>query len=290
MVRHTTSDSDIVRRRFLPLDFDPVRAAGISSTADEHKAAINRATECMGWLRSRGFPAVSLVLGDSGNGAHLLVRANLFNDDPSRQLVQGCIEAVAMHFSDDAVKVDQTTGNAARIWKMYGTLAAKGDSVKNRPHRLARLLEIPEKVKPMKVNLLAKLAALVPAPPPVPASRRFQTGDGTGSFDLDRWIVEHGLPVVQEKPWKGGRLWVLNPCPWNPAHGNRAAHLIQFANGAIAAGCPHDGCAGKDWHALRDSTSRDGENGASDEDNYQRACGCAITREFNKAAARRRRK
>src|SRR5258708_15437072 len=28
--RHTTSDTDIVRRRFLPLDFDPVRPAGIS--------------------------------------------------------------------------------------------------------------------------------------------------------------------------------------------------------------------------------------------------------------------
>ena len=27
---------------------------------------------------------------------------------------------------------------------------------------------------------------------------------------------------------------------------------MQLANGAIAAGCHHNGCAGKDWHALRD--------------------------------------
>ena len=41
------------------------------------------------------------------------------------------------------------------------------------------------------------------------------------------------------------------PYPWNPEHTNRAAYLVQFASGAIAAGCHHHGCAGKDWHALR---------------------------------------
>jgi hypothetical protein len=40
----TTSDRDILRRRWLPIDFDPVRPAGISSTEAEHGAAqVNRA-------------------------------------------------------------------------------------------------------------------------------------------------------------------------------------------------------------------------------------------------------
>ena len=33
----TTSDGDILRRRWLPIDVDPVRPSGISATADEHR-------------------------------------------------------------------------------------------------------------------------------------------------------------------------------------------------------------------------------------------------------------
>ena len=32
----TTSDGDIIRRRWLPLDVDPIRPAGVSSSEDEH--------------------------------------------------------------------------------------------------------------------------------------------------------------------------------------------------------------------------------------------------------------
>ncbi len=38
--QQTTSDVDIVQRRWLPIDFDPVRPAGISSTTGEHDAAV----------------------------------------------------------------------------------------------------------------------------------------------------------------------------------------------------------------------------------------------------------
>ena len=41
--KHTTSDIDILQRRWLPLDFDPVRPAGVSSTDSEHQAAIETA-------------------------------------------------------------------------------------------------------------------------------------------------------------------------------------------------------------------------------------------------------
>src|SRR6266508_4394040 len=45
--KHTTADHDIVKRHRLPLDFDPVRPAGISSTDGEHEAALERARACM---------------------------------------------------------------------------------------------------------------------------------------------------------------------------------------------------------------------------------------------------
>ena len=66
----TTADADIVRRRWLPIDFDPVRPSGVSSNAEEHAAALVRAEDVAAWLTKRGFPVP--VLADSGNGAHLL--------------------------------------------------------------------------------------------------------------------------------------------------------------------------------------------------------------------------
>ena len=73
--KHTTSDSDITVRRWLPVDFDPVRPAGISSTNEEHAAAVERARACQKFLAEMGFP--DPILAESGNGAHLLYRIDL---------------------------------------------------------------------------------------------------------------------------------------------------------------------------------------------------------------------
>ena len=35
----TTADADIIRRRWLPIDIDPIRPSGVSSTETEHDAA-----------------------------------------------------------------------------------------------------------------------------------------------------------------------------------------------------------------------------------------------------------
>jgi hypothetical protein len=137
--KQTTSDTDIIRRRWLPIDFDPVRPAGISSTNEEHNAAIARARDVQFYLVDLGFPCG--VVADSGNGAHLLQRIDSANDEPARKLIEGCLKALDKKFSDDKVKVDLTTYNAARIWKCYGTLACKGDLTPDRPHRRARILE-----------------------------------------------------------------------------------------------------------------------------------------------------
>lgn len=77
----TTSDRDVIRRHWLLLDFDPVRPAEVSSTDEEKKAALVRAREVREYLRSEGWPEP--VMGDSGNGAHLLYRVDLPNDAAS---------------------------------------------------------------------------------------------------------------------------------------------------------------------------------------------------------------
>ena len=140
----TTSDGNVLRRRWLPLDFDPVRPSGVSATDAEKKAARQRALEVREFLRELKWPEP--VLGDSGNGYHLLYRIGLPNDRGSLELVKGILEAIAFKFSDKAVEVDVTTSNAARIWKLYGSTARKGDDAGDRPHRRSRLLKVPEGV------------------------------------------------------------------------------------------------------------------------------------------------
>src|SRR5262245_13397990 len=66
----TTGDDDVTARRWLPIDCDPLRPAGIPSSEGEHEAALARATAIRDALTARGWPLP--VLGDSGNGGHLL--------------------------------------------------------------------------------------------------------------------------------------------------------------------------------------------------------------------------
>jgi hypothetical protein len=115
----------------------------VSSTDKEKRTALSRAREVRDHLTGQGWPEP--VVGDSGNGAHLLYRIDLPNDQESLRLVKGVLETLAFTFSDETVSVDTTTCNAARIWKLYGTTARKGDDTADRPHRPSKLLKVPKK-------------------------------------------------------------------------------------------------------------------------------------------------
>ena len=242
----TTSDSDILQRRWLPIDLDAVRPAGISATDEEHKAALDFALLIRDCLAAMGWPEP--ILADSGNGAHLLYRVDLPADDGG--LVERCLKSLVAHFGarSDEVDLDTTVHNPARIWKLYGTLACKGDSTVERPHRLARLLAVPSTIEAVPSRLLEALAGSATVAEPS-ATRQA----GNGHFNLDEWIARHGLQVDGPQPWRGsGRRWVFSVCPWNPEHRNRSAFIVQWPDGTIGAGCQHNGCAEKGWHDLRD--------------------------------------
>ena len=245
-LRETTSDKDVLRRRWLPVDLDPERPAGVSSTDEEKQAALQRAREVYGHLKEQGWPEP--VAGDSGNGAHLLYPVDLPNDAGSLELVKRVLEALSFKFSDERVKVDTTTSNAARIWKLYGTTARKGDSTKDRPHRTSKLLRVPEKRVEASREQLETVAVSKPETP-----RQDRKGLHTkpgAEFDLDTWVRKHQVPVKREGPWQQGYRYVLEECPWN-GHTDNSAYIVQLASGAVAAGCQHDSCQSYGWRELR---------------------------------------
>src|SRR4029453_6595404 len=98
----------------------------------------------------------------SGNGAHALYVVDLPNDEATTKLFAEALKALKKQFGDNAVDVDESVFNPARIWKLYGTLAVKGDPTADRPHRRAILEHVPAELVPTDLDALRALAAMAP--------------------------------------------------------------------------------------------------------------------------------
>ncbi len=246
----TTAEADIIRRRWFPVDIDPKRPSGISSTDEEHQAALDMRDRIADWLAEQGFPEP--VRADSGNGAHLLYPIDLPNDDDATSLVKDVLSALDALFSNGDVNIDAANFNAARIWKIYGTLTRKGDNTPERPHRRARIDSIPAGLVEVPVERLRHIADILPREDPAATTTGTARRATSPGIDLGAWLADHGIAVRSTKPWRGGTLYVLGECPFSGAHRD-GAYAIQFASGAIYAGCHHAGCGGgsQRWPELR---------------------------------------
>jgi hypothetical protein len=250
----STQDGDILRRRWLLIDVDALRPSGISATDAEHEAAIDRARDIFAFLRDQGWP--DPIAADSGNGGHLLYRIDLPADDGG--LVQRCLYALAERFDDEIVKIDQSVFNPARIWKLYGTIARKGDDTPDRPHRMARILSRPETITVVPVEKLEALAAeACQAEPVALASRHTPRSAVAGNlrpFDVAAFIARHNLDATGPEPWNGqqgpGRRWIFNTDPMGGGHDDGSCFIIEHATGAISAGCLHNSATWT-WRDLR---------------------------------------
>ena len=243
----TTADDDITARSWLPIDIDPVRPSGVSSSDEEHTAAKIKAYHIAEYLKDLGFP--DPVIADSGNGSHLLYRVDLPNDPGSRDLIKNVLETLHTLFSDQICQVDTANFNAARIWKLYGTTSRKGDNIPARPHRISKILKVPDEIQILTTELLTHLAGMLPREQPKIQIRDLKGGE---KIDLGSWLSSHGISHEQ-KPYAGGSLFLLDECPFSSAHKD-GAYAIQFQNGAIFAGCHHNSCGGgsQRWQELRE--------------------------------------
>jgi hypothetical protein len=131
--RAAARDADVLLRRWLLVDVDPVRPADTSATSAEKAAAWEVLQNVQRFLATEGLPAPSVA--DSANGWHLLYPIQLPNDEPGKALVKTFLHELHARFSTDRAKVDTTTYNAARIVRLYGTLSRKGEATAERPHR-----------------------------------------------------------------------------------------------------------------------------------------------------------
>jgi P4 family phage/plasmid primase-like protien len=248
----TTSDADIECRRWLLIDCDPVKPSGISASDTEKQAACDRAdliteilTGNLGWAAP--------IICDSGNGRHLLFRVDLPNDDESTKLIQRVLVTLSDLHSDDAVSVDTTVYNAARITKCYGTPGRKGDHTQDRPHRLSRIVRVPSDLQIVTAQQLVDLAGPEPEPETTAKHNGYHR-NGNGGFDLEQFIASY-LEVkthgTYANPNGATYRWRLATCPLC-GESDGSAVVLRFGDGRLAYKCHHNRCAGLGWSALRE--------------------------------------
>ena len=241
--KETTGDRDITERKWMMLDFDCERPAGVSSTEEELKIARGKAGEVYRYLHSIGFEKPVIAL--SGNGVHLMYRIALANDSVCLDLIKNCLIALDMMFSDEHVKIDTTVSNASRLTKLYGTQAQKGQSTTDRPHRMSMIVDVPEEIKITPADILVALASKIPEPPARPA----YSGQASIQFDLNDWIRKHGILISRIVPYQTGKKHILEECPFN--HDHKDAAIFELANGAIGFSCFHNTCSQYGWKEFR---------------------------------------
>ena len=248
----TTNDSDITRRLWVMVDFDPIRKSGTNSSNEEYQLALDKAKEVYFFLREQGFP--DCVICSSGNGLHLQIKVDLPNDDETTDIIKRFFQYLGQKFSDDNVDVDLKNFNLARLCKLYSTTAKKGANLPDRPWRESKILYVPQELQPAPIECFKALADLVPKEEPKQIQNRgYRQYNSGGQFDLRSWLTQYGI-VYKEKQDGGSTKFELEYCPWVDQHSDKKkwdSALFLDGDGKITFNCTHSHCAGRTWFDFR---------------------------------------
>lgn len=255
----TTADTDIIGRDWLLIDIDPTRSTGVSSSDEEKENARKIAISVFRYLKNMGFTAP--ITCDSGNGYHMLYKVSMANTEENKELVKNFLNALDMMFSDETASVDVSVFNAARITKLYGTVAKKGTNSTTRPHRVSRLISVPEEIESTKKVLLERVVDTIPKPEQPSYKNNYNT-----HFDIDEFIAKHNIQVDRIVPYGNGKKYILKECVFDATHTAPDACIFVMNNGGIGYHCFHNSCQRYTWKDVR----RKFEPESADKRNYFR--------------------
>ena len=249
--KSTTTDGDIVRRRFVLIDLDPQRSAGISASNEEFEKAHMKCVDVYKYLLANGFKEPIITV--SGNGYHCYVPCDMPNDDEHNELIKKFLQSLSNIFGGDDVEVDEKVFNPARIDKLIGTWAKKGADSKERPWRISKILKVPSDLTPNDDECFKKIADLLPQEEQKQQPQRRTYQGNNQPFDLHTWLTQHGI-VYREKKSGDATVYELEWCPWVDTHSDRKkwdSALFVDGQGKITFNCTHSHCKGKTWQDVR---------------------------------------
>ena len=246
-----SADQNVKVLRRLLVDIDPERPAGVSSSNLEHDFAIEHARHIKDVLCKEGW--TEPLLGDSGNGAHLVYRLpdlenTIEHVDLLKRVLRGLNQRFMVHRDGVTLKIDEKVFNPSRISKVYGTLARKGQSLTDRPHRWARILSGAESQGVLTLAQLHSIAADEQKPT---AGTRHPNEINTARLDVPAYLEKYGIEMAGTKQHGGSTLYLLRECLFDSSHQGKDAAIGQTADGKLFYQCFHDSCKGHTWHDAR---------------------------------------
>lgn len=247
----TTNDNDIVCRKWVLCDFDPIRKSGTNATESQFELAHKKAQDVFRFLRDKGF--TEPVICKSGNGWHLLIRVDIAVSEDATEVIKGFFKYMGKAFTDEKVEFDEKNFNNARICKLYGTMAKKGANLPDMPWRMSEIVYVPKEIVATPIEKFKEIADLLPKEEPKTPNRTFNRPYNNATFDLRTWLNEHGVVYKEEKQGASTRF-TLEYCPWVDQHSDRKkwdSALFLDGEGKITFNCQHSHCKDKTWHDVR---------------------------------------
>lgn len=147
-------DNQIARRNLYLVDIDSVRSSGTSATKEERQYAHAVMDEVRRFLSEHEFPEPICL--DTGNGYALLYGTDHHN--PTTATWPYLLKRLAERFDNEFAKVDTSVTNASRISRLPGTWNRKGENTPERPHRMCKVIHMPERPTRMTHVTVHKLA------------------------------------------------------------------------------------------------------------------------------------
>lgn len=243
--KSTTSDHEIIARKWCLIDIDVEKPADTNSTDEEKVLAQDVVNNVFKFLRDEGFEQP--VICDSANGYHLLYKQAMKSTPENTETMKKFLQVLDMYFSTDKVKIDCTTFNPSRICKLYGVISRKGANTIDRPQRESKILRVPQEVKATANEYFEKVAAYLP----VPEKRDRTNNYGIGGFDLDEFLQKHNIAVrnVVESPQY--TKYVLENCPFNHSHSAPDSAVFKMKDGSFGFKCLHNSDKDKTFKDFR---------------------------------------
>ena len=247
----TTKDNEITALHWLLIDLDPKRMSGVSSSEEELELAKKKAKTIHDFLSDRGFKEPIRAM--SGNGVHLVYRFDVSNTAENVSVFEKALKILSEKYSDEEVEVDTTVFNPARICKLWGTIAQKGATTPERPHRKAYIEpSVPFSIDVNDFTLLQALVSEFEENKPSAPTQNNMPKEKKEKFDLQQFIFDHNIPVknIDQTP-NGTVKYILEHCLFDESHKGKDAAIFQKLDGTLGYKCFHNSCSDKHWKDVR---------------------------------------
>lgn len=244
-------DADIEKRRLVLIDVDTKKPeTDLSATDQEKNVTYEKLKKIETELILMGFHQP--IVADSGNGYHMLLPVDMESTDETKQLIKSFLRSLSDSHSDESAEIDTSVYNSSRLTKLYGCIANKGKDTKERPHRLSKILSIPDDLTPndqdifqqyveKKKTSLQKSGRVKKVEKVKVASQSLGKKTYVANVDVEKWLNHYSLEFEEKDGgYDGWRLFIFDSCPLKTHSNNQSGASISVSpTGIVKFKCLH---------------------------------------------------